>query len=1187
MQLSIKEIWICSPQFVSLAREFVASLNIKVHDVSSMPQDVVRRKIRESMMVCSVVMIDGELPDELMRVIGEAEGPSTLLAWGWSIKSRPGLNDWTMEDLKLSHQRAGGVTDGKFTVKIGTRGMNPKPKWVHQQKRPSQDLRAVLKMGVTGRFVDAKEKVGSMLPKATSAVVKIRPTLVAAYGLMAYGKGAKQWSDVRTVFGGKYMVDRQLLPKEKMAALDVPEKLADMAESSGMSAEILEHAFPIKVLQAAATVFIAGKRKASPRHGGTKRRKDTGKQRSRDKRQRPNTPETIPRSEDVAPEVTEEPESEPQRQEPTQEKMPEKDANERNLKAVKHDDSPVPTEMWDNRTIDGVTTFDKSRKTWAKDFLTVREWLMARWRRKLWVDFRKWANDKSQGRNGIASLEPKWREAARDALERADGATWWEWKAGSSPFFWAWPEDFQDTVAHGLNLWVRGIIEPWKRAQKKSKYPGAAVKVVAKLMDIRKKGYIGPGAIESLIAYFDVPKGESDIRMVYDGTKSGLNDMLFAPWFPLPTVETMLRSVVPGTYMADNDVGEMFLNFVLHEDIRRLCGIDLTVYFEEEAREKGLTKLWERWNRCAMGLRTSPYQAVQGILRAQEVIMGDRKCERNVFRWENVEFNLPGTSGYVPGRPWVCKIRSDGTIAADLFIYVDDLRITAPTEQDCWNASQRVSSVLASLGLQDAARKRRAPSWEPGAWAGSVVCTNHEGVFVMVSQEKWDKTRLVIRWIRELVRTGTVMDYKTLESYRGFLIYVTRTYPAMVPYLKGIHATLNMWRGFRDRDGWKLQEEAVSDQLEDFDSEKMGMSAVDVDPTEANAPKEVMGVPRLRLDIEALFELTRGEVPPKRLARLMKVGNVIYGFGDASGAGYGASIEIDGKIYWRKGSWKHSIAKESSNYRELRNLVETLEEAYELGDLKGCEMFMFTDNSVAERAYFRGTSSSEKLHELVLRLRKLEMRGECRIYLVHVSGKRMVWQGTDGLSRDDFNAGVMMGEPMSSFIPLHLSAIEREAGITEWVKSWASNLPGGLHFLEPEGWLDKHERATYVWTPPPAAASTAVEWLATSIHKRPYSSHIVIVPRLMTAWWFRTMSKACDFSFVIPTGCDIWKTHQFEPLLVGIYLPLSRDAPWRHRGTPRLDRVHKSLSEVWKSSFERTRVILRELLEQTWKLAPV
>ena len=61
--------------------------------------------------------------------------------------------------------------------------------------------------------------------------------------------------------------------------------------------------------------------------------------------------------------------------------------------------------------------------------------------------------------------------------------------------------------------------------------------------------------------FFSVPKGLNDIRMVYDASKSGLNAVLYAPWFALATVDTSLRSMDRGYWSADNDFGEMFLNF--------------------------------------------------------------------------------------------------------------------------------------------------------------------------------------------------------------------------------------------------------------------------------------------------------------------------------------------------------------------------------------------------------------------------------------------------------------------------------------------------------------------------------------------------------------------------------------------------------------------------------------------------
>jgi len=94
--------------------------------------------------------------------------------------------------------------------------------------------------------------------------------------------------------------------------------------------------------------------------------------------------------------------------------------------------------------------------------------------------------------------------------------------------------------------------------------------------------YISPGPMISLTSYFSVPKGDSDIRLMYDGTKSSLNNSLWAPWFPLPTIESHLRSVEASTYMGDIDISEMFLNFMLHPRLQPYARIDLTPYFGKE-----------------------------------------------------------------------------------------------------------------------------------------------------------------------------------------------------------------------------------------------------------------------------------------------------------------------------------------------------------------------------------------------------------------------------------------------------------------------------------------------------------------------------------------------------------------------------------------------------------------------------
>jgi len=88
---------------------------------------------------------------------------------------------------------------------------------------------------------------------------------------------------------------------------------------------------------------------------------------------------------------------------------------------------------------------------------------------------------------------------------------------------------------------------------------------------VGRKRYIDSGQVDSVTSFFSVPKEEEDIRMVYNATSSGLNDAVWCPWFALPTVKTNLRAVEDGTFMADCDVGEMFLNVLLHDKIRRLA----------------------------------------------------------------------------------------------------------------------------------------------------------------------------------------------------------------------------------------------------------------------------------------------------------------------------------------------------------------------------------------------------------------------------------------------------------------------------------------------------------------------------------------------------------------------------------------------------------------------------------------
>jgi hypothetical protein len=57
------------------------------------------------------------------------------------------------------------------------------------------------------------------------------------------------------------------------------------------------------------------------------------------------------------------------------------------------------------------------------------------------------------------------------------------------------------------------------------------------------------------------------------------------------------------------------------------------------------------------------------------------------------------------------------------------------------------------------------------------------------------------------------------------------------------------------------------------------------------------------------------------------------------------------------------------------------------------------------------------------------------LHVIHVAGTRMILEGADGGSRGDLNQGVMAGQPILDFIPLHLGALDRCFAIEDWVRS--------------------------------------------------------------------------------------------------------------------------------------------------------
>jgi hypothetical protein len=837
-------------------------------------------------------------------------------------------------------------------------------------------------------------------------------------------------------------------------------------------------------------------------------------------------------------------------------------------------------------------------------------------------------------------------DVGEDILLKAVGSDWWNWASGSTLIFWRWPKGFQRRCARdGMPAWIQGPLPNFRTRAKQPKREDAVL-LTPKFLKILKRRYVivprTSDEIKSLVDYFYVPKA-SDIRPVYNGASCGLNVSLWAPNFWLPIGRSALRVLDFGYFSVDIDLGEFFLNFPFPELLRYYSGIDLTP-FADLLMEMGFRLVRDkngrfvvRWDRCWMGCKPSPFFAVRFYYWAEEFARGEHSDPKNALRWDCIKLNLPGDPAYNPTKPRVMKWDDIlQKIAGDILGFVDDLRASGYSTEAAWAVARQVASRLQYLGIQDAPRKRRAPSQTPGAWAGAVFATKDGKVTKSISQEKWDKARAMIQ---ELIDEADgdpshEFGYKRLEQIRGFLCHLAMTYDNITPFLKGLHLTLASFLPQRDSEGWKMSDrqwlkkldekltegkiskdeadEAVEQERlaqvpetewltyvvnqlhEDAISEEEAQSALEHNRKTGDPPPvKIKGVPRLLRDLAAIAAMLSSSTPPLVNVRCAIVFAIIYGFADASGKGFGSTVLGKDGTRYRIGLWDKDTEDETSNFREFENVVESLEEEAAKGSLQGAEIYLCTDNSTVEAALYRGTSSSEKLFALVVRVRTLELKHQARFVVSHVSGKRMMAEGTDGTSRGHFKEGVSIGENMLTFLPWNESAFERTKLLEPWLLAW---MPPKTEVLTPEGWFTRgHDQlggafdrhgfwqhqivpGSFIWAPPPAAADVALEELRKARIKRQDSTHFFVCSRLLTPEWLKQLWKTADIIFQVPPGSPGWPVDMFEPLTIGIVFPFLPHRPWQLRGTPKMFHLVRQVRKMFKEEVVDGRDFLRKLL---------
>ena len=356
----------------------------------------------------------------------------------------------------------------------------------------------------------------------------------------------------------------------------------------------------------------------------------------------------------------------------------------------------------------------------------------------------------------------------------------------------------------------------------------------------------------------------------------------------------------------------------------------------------------------------------------------------------------------------------------------------------------------------------------------------------------------------------------------------------------------------------------------------------------------MLPAPRLFDDVEMLVTLFQSDTPASFPMRYTKCVEVFYSFFDASGSGLGSMLQGKDKnsMMLRIGVWSTQESKEeSSNWREFSNTVKGIKEEAAKGTLRHALLFLCTDNSTVESAVSKGNTPSPKLFKLVMELKKCQMEHGFMVHVIHVSGARMIRQGTDGVSRGELGQALKLDKPIREFIPINISALDRTDRLRPWLDSWMGK---DTIVLEPSQWyVEAHdirfeksappprslyyEHGTYLWASPPALGDVALEQLRYARIKRQRSTHIFLIPKLFAYLWWKQLYKCMDLIVIVPVGLSFWPLDMYEPLYLAFCFPFARFKPWISRGTPKLCYVERELQKVWKEKGMDGRDLLLKL----------
>ena len=629
--------------------------------------------------------------------------------------------------------------------------------------------------------------------------------------------------------------------------------------------------------------------------------------------------------------------------------------------------------------------------------------------------------------------------------------------------WWEFPKEHWDAVRIGssMNFLILPSGQLALNSDMDEEQLAIACQFVDELIDL---GVLVPAGepLEANAPLFCVPKpGQpGQWRCIADMKAGGQNACIGKDPCYLYSPEDILPRMYTGGYTAIADASKFFYNFPTRPEERKYLGC---------IHPRTGQHLY--YAGCPMGSANSP----AATCRLGNSVLRLLREESSAFQGTPVENtwrkNLAGGEYHPEWGHGRVNIGPDGTPAALVWGHVDDYMVHAPHEQKCQQAFTDFMDLTVRMGMICQAVKTQPPA-QRQKYCGFIYDSTATPT-LFIPDSKLSKSRCMLEYLfkrqeEPISRLGMAIMGGTLQS----LVPAT---PQRIgqTYLRSTYEELH-------------------------DSKLFGKALYYSTMRPSSRVWDDLGWWWNFLGINSGARSRTGTA-----------GSLVPTWGDGSGTGTGGTrrvLDSNGEVVLRTwmGTWAPHVAQYSSNWRELRTLLHTLERELRRDQVQGATLFYFTDNLVTYFVTSDGSSRSPALHALIRRIKELEVELGCRLETIHVPGELMIQEGTDGLSRGMWLSLERLPQGIN-YSELVLSAVHPTPALRTWLLE-TCGYPAFQPYHElrdMDSWAF-HSIAGHLsmWFPAPEIARQAISHFLTCWVEAPTdTSAIFAVPRAMQREW--------------------------------------------------------------------------------------